>query len=150
MQEPEIKEKFFKEEFDLDAEQDVAQINVPEFRDGRSGRFIHDFQNNQSAIIDQSARRCFVMPLDRKSVLPPSSMIDLIQKMYQGYYDIDTSAVRKKMRVVTPALSDLSAVSTKIQTACDRFKIYQLEEFVSGGMAHLFIYFFTFLLSRFS
>lgn len=134
MDRPGIKDKFFNEEFDLDMDQNVAKINVPDFRDGRSGRFLHDFQNNQTAIIDQSAGRCFLMPLDRNTVLPPSSLADLIQKMYAGYYDIDTSAIRKKMRVITPEITDFSTVSNKIQLACDHLKAYRLEEFVGGGM----------------
>lgn len=140
MEKPEIKDKFFNEEFDLDINENTAKINVPDFRDGRAGRFLHDFQDNQTAIIDPTTRRCFVMPLDRTTVLPPSSLRDLIQKMYQGYYDIDTSAVRKKMHVITPAVSDLSTISNKIQNACEDMRVYRLEEFVSGGMdCHLFI-----------
>lgn len=127
------KEKFFQEKFDLDMEENVSKIEVPDFRDGRAGRFLHDFQNNETAIIDQGSRRCFVMPLDRDSILPPQSMADLIRKMYQGYYDIDTSTVRKQMRVVTPALDDLSMISPKIESACQSMNVYRLEKYVSGG-----------------
>lgn len=69
----------FSEEFDLD--EDVAKITVPTFREGRAGRFVHDFKLNQSCIIDLNANRCFVMPLDRSQVVPPRNMRDLIVKV---------------------------------------------------------------------
>lgn len=128
-----IKNKFFHEKLDLDAVENVAKITVPDFRDGRSGRFLHDFQNNETAIIDHDAKRCFVMPLDRENILPPQSLTDLIQKMYRGYYEINTTVIRKKMRVVTPSLSDLSTISPKIQDACRHLHVYRLENYVSGG-----------------
>lgn len=132
-----IKNKFFHEEFDLDAVENVAKITVPDFRDGRSGRFLHDFQNNETAIIDQEARRCFVMPLDREHILPPQSLTDLIQKMYRGYYEIDTTVIRKTMRVVTPAVDDMSLISPKIQDACRNKNVYRLEKYVEGGECQL-------------
>lgn len=125
----------FREEFDLDMDENVSKISVPDFRDGRVGRFLHDFKNNQTAIIDESSKRCFVMPLDRDAVLPPQSLADLIQKMYQGYYDINTTAIRKNMRVVLPALDDLTDVSPKVQSACDDMDIYRLEKSTNGGKA---------------
>lgn len=126
---------YFREEFDLDLSDDnsYAKINVPDFRDGRIGRFLHDFKGNQTAIIDESAKRCFVMPLDREAILPPKSLADVILKMYTGYYDINTTSIRKNMRVVTPAVTDLTTISPNIQLACDSMDIYRLEKYISGG-----------------
>lgn len=118
---------------DLTEENSYAKINVPDFRDGRVGRFLHDFKGNQTAIIDESSKRCFVMPLDRNAILPPKSLADVILKMYMGYYDINTTSIRKNMRVVTPALTDLSPISQNIQLACDGMDIYQLEKYVGGS-----------------
>lgn len=118
---------------DLTDDNSYAKINVPDFRDGRVGRFLHDFKGNQTAIIDESTKRCFVMPLDRDAILPPKSLADVILKMYMGYYDINTTSIRKNMRVVTPALTDLSSVSQNIQVACDGMDIYQLEKIVGGS-----------------
>lgn len=111
----------------------MAKINVPDFRDGRVGRFLHDFKSNQTAIIDESTKRCFVMPLDRTAVLPPKSLADVILKMYMGYYDINTTSIRKTMRVVTPAMTNLSTLSPNIQLACDSMSVYRLEKYVGGG-----------------
>ncbi|XP_031627590.1 uncharacterized protein LOC116343578 [Contarinia nasturtii] len=124
----------FREEFDLGLSDDdsYAKINVPDFRDGRVGRFLHDFKYNQTAIIDESAKRCFVMPLDRETILPPKSLADLILKMYMGEYDINTTSIRKNMRVVLPALTDLSTISLNIQLACDSMDIYLLDNYVGG------------------
>lgn len=128
---------FFKQEFDLDLseEQGFAKIDVPSFRDGRDGRFLHDFKHNESAIIDRSTKRCFVMPLDRETVLPPRSIVDVVNKMWDGYYNIDTNIIRKNMRVVLPALSDTdkATISPRIRSECMDSNIYRLEKIVSGG-----------------
>lgn len=123
----------FKESFELrdDEEHEYSNIYVPEFRDGRVGRFVHDFKNNQTGIVDETQRRCFVMPLDRNVTVPPKSMADLIQKLYAGYYEVNTTAVRKNMRVVTPAIEDMSEVSQKIQDVCESMNVYRLEPHAS-------------------
>lgn len=133
-------DKMFREEFDLDLNEDVSKIYVPDFRDGRVGRFLHDFKSNQTAIIDESSQRCFVMPLDRVNILPPKSLADLISKMYEGYYDINTTAVRRDMRVVLPALDDLSSISPKIQSSCTDMNVYRLEKYVSGGNFYFYLF----------
>lgn len=126
---------FFREEFDLDLTDDnaYAKINVPDFQDGRIGRFLHDFKGNQTAIIDESTKRCFVMPLDRNAILPPKSLADVILKMYTGYYDINIKQIQKSMRVIPDELTDLSTISPNIQMACDSMSIYRLEKMVDGG-----------------
>lgn len=126
--------KFFKEELDLDMsdEEGFAKIEVPDFRDGRSGRFMHDFKFNQSAIVDKENGRCFVMPLDRETVLPPDSLYDLVRKMWSGYYDLDMDVVKKNMRVVVPALKDLTDISPRIVEDCSKMRVYQLEKMIRG------------------
>lgn len=126
---------FFHEEIEIDlAEEDqYAKIDVPDFKDGRRGRFMHDFKENQSAIIDTTANRCFIMPLDRDTTLPPKSFLDLMEKMRTGYYNIDTNRVRRNMRVVTPELTDLSLISKRIGNECYDMRVYLLEKFISGG-----------------
>lgn len=132
--EKEVSDQFFKEEFELGLSDDenYSKINVPVFRGQRQGRFLHDFKYNQSGIIDKDNGRCFLMPLDRETVLPPKSLRDLIEKMWNGYYNINTSTVRKNMRVITPELKDLSDVSPRITKECEDMKIYRLEKLVSG------------------
>lgn len=125
---------FFREEFDLDFTDDneYAKINVPDFQDGRVGRFLHDFKGNQTAIIDESSKRCFVMPLDREAVLPPKSLADVILKMYMGYYDINIKQIQKSMRVIPDEITDLSSISPNIQMACESMSIYRLEKMIDG------------------
>lgn len=81
-----IQEKFFKEEVEIkdDDEDSYADIKVPDFKDGRSGRFIHDYKNNQTTIVDEEAKRCFVYPLDYETTMPPQSIADMFMKMQTG------------------------------------------------------------------
>jgi len=125
---------FFKEEFELGLGDDdsFSKIDIPDFRDGRTGRFYHDFKYNQSAIVDVEAGRCFIMPLDRSTVEVPRNFFDLIVKMQQGEYNIDTTVVKKNMRVVLPAVSDMSEIAPGIADECEGKRTYMLEKYVSG------------------
>jgi len=130
-----IRTKFFREEAEIrdDADESYADIKIPDFRDGRRGRFIHDYKNNQTTIVDEGAHRCFVYPLDFTTTMPPSSMMDVFMKMSSGYYFPDTSLLRKKMRVVVPAMeADDEFLSSRTTYVCEGMKIYKLEPFVSG------------------
>lgn len=127
---------FLQEEFEIDMEnQSYEKINVPDFRNGRSGRFIHDFNTNITGIIDVTGRRCFVMPLNRNLVLPPKSLFDLIHKMWDGYYKVDTEIVRETMQIVSPplTLNDLKIVGDYISKECTGLPVYKLEKYVGGG-----------------
>ncbi|XP_033201752.1 uncharacterized protein LOC117163520 [Bombus vancouverensis nearcticus] len=118
---------FFKERFEIDLENEhYEKIDVPNFRGGRQGRFVHDFNINKSGIIDIDGQRCFVMPLDRQAILPPRNMYDLLRKMYNGYYEVDTEIVRRTMKVVTPPISDFSVLGTYIAHECQDFSTYML------------------------
>lgn len=131
---------FFQEGFELDLDNDrYEKIDVPDFRDGRSGRFIHDFNNNLTGIVDNTGRRCFVMALDRAKVLPPRDLYDLIIKMWNGYYKVDTFVVKQSMRVVTPPVSDRATVGQYIAQECRNMTIYKLEKYVGGGKLIIYL-----------
>ncbi|KAI8035405.1 hypothetical protein M5D96_011848, partial [Drosophila gunungcola] len=120
-----LDDNYFREDIELDGDSDeegYARVDVPDFKDGRRGRFMHDFKENQ----------CFIMPLDRDTTLPPTSFADLMKKMSTGYYNIDTERVRRQMRVVTPRITDLSLFSERIANECYDMKVYMMEKFVSG------------------
>lgn len=127
-------EKFMKEEVELDITDDesYSKINVPQLTTGRGATFFHDFKAEQTGIIDKSAKRCYVMPLDREAVLPPKNLQDLIEKMYSGYYNVDTKVLRKNVRVKVPELTDMTSVSPRISNECKDFKIYELEKLQTG------------------
>ncbi|RZC36305.1 integral membrane protein 2A [Asbolus verrucosus] len=128
-----IMKNYFREDFEIDMDEEkYEKIDVPDFRDGRSGRFIHDFNTNITGIIDITGNRCFVMPLNRGNVLPPRSLFDLIHKMWDGYYKVDTQIVRETMRVVTPPLKDLKEVGAYISKECEHRPVYKLEKYVGG------------------
>jgi integral membrane protein 2B len=123
---------FFDEEFDIDLEfGQYEQIEVPDFSNGRKGRFIHDFAKNKTGIIDIESGRCFVLPLNRSQVLPPQSLFDLVVKMKTGYYDIDTEIVRETYRVVTPPVTDFKNLGYYIGRECARLPTYRLERITS-------------------
>jgi integral membrane protein 2B len=123
---------YFREDFELDLDDEkYSKVEVPDFKNGRMGRFIHEFESNKTAIVDQTAKRCFVMPLDREKVLPPRSMFDMIQKMSDGYYSVNTNRVRETMRVVLPPLDDLSDLGQYIQQECVDKTTYRLEKSTS-------------------
>ncbi|CAH0556542.1 unnamed protein product [Brassicogethes aeneus] len=126
----EFKSPYFQEEFEID--DDYEKIDVPDFKNGRNGRFIHDFNTNTTGIIDITGNRCFVMPLNRENVLPPKSLFDLIHKMWDGYYNVDTKVVRQTMRVVTPAITDPKTIGSYIGRECDGKPIYKLETYIGG------------------
>lgn len=126
---------FFHEGFELDLDDErFEKIDVPDFRDGRTGRFIHDFNNNLTGIVDTTGGRCFVMPLDRSKVLPPRDLYDLVVKMWNGYYKVNTMVVKESMKVVTPPISDVNIVGQYIAQECKNMTIYRLEKYVGGGM----------------
>jgi hypothetical protein len=79
------------------------------------------------------------MPLNRGNVLPPRSLFDLIHKMWDGYYKVDTKIVRETMRVVTPPLKDLEGVGSYIAKECENRPVYKLEKYVGGGES-LFVF----------
>ncbi|XP_028046622.1 integral membrane protein 2C isoform X2 [Monomorium pharaonis] len=120
---------FFKERFEIDLENEhYEKIDVPDFRGGRQGRFIHDFNINKTGIIDIDGQSCFVMPLNRQRVLPPRNMYDLLRKMYNGYYEVDTAVVRETMKVITPPITDMSLVGTYIARECQDLPTYMLQK----------------------
>ncbi|ENN73009.1 uncharacterized protein LOC109542383 isoform X1 [Dendroctonus ponderosae] len=123
---------YFQENVDIDTVNDLEKIDVPNFKNGRTGRFIHDFNTNYTGILDVTGGRCFVMPLNRDKVLPPNSLFDLVHKMWDGYYRVNTEVIRETMRVVTPPLSDTSDIGVYINSECQSMPIYKLEKFVGG------------------
>jgi hypothetical protein len=53
-----------------------------------------------------------------------------------GYYSVDTKRVRKTMRVVTPALDDLSGLGEYIKQECLDKATYRLEKSTSRSKTH--------------
>lgn len=92
-----------------------------------------------SGIIDVIGGRCFVMPLNRDKVLPPRSMGDLIQRLWEGYYNVNTAIVRENMRVVTPPVTDVAEIGQFLSRECEGYPIYKLEKFLGGGMCNVLI-----------
>ncbi|XP_023209896.1 integral membrane protein 2B-like isoform X1 [Centruroides sculpturatus] len=123
----------FEQKVDIDIElEQYESIEVPDFSQGRRGRFIHDFSVNKTGIIDLDGHQCFVMPLNRSLVLPPHSLFDLVVKMRAGYYDVDTEIVRETMQVMTPPIKDFKTVGYYIARECSKMPTYRLERVTSS------------------
>lgn len=116
----------FDKHFEIAADGGAQPIAVT-----KSARFIHDFSVNVTGIVDVEGQRCFVMPLVRNSVSPPSSLYDLLFKMSSGYYTMDITKVMANMRVVKPALEDLSDYGLYISKDCADYSTFKLEKAVS-------------------
>jgi len=121
---------YFREDFEID--DTYEKISVPDFNGGRHSKFIHDFKINKTGIVDVNGKICFVMPLNRTEVLPPNTLLDLVKKMHNGYYEVNTGLIRETMKVVTPQIEDRSNLGTYIQRECNDYPIYRLEKYVSG------------------
>lgn len=118
-----------KEEFELDVEKNrYEKFNLPE---KGSHRFVHDFYTNYTAIVDVESQRCFITPLDRSLILPPKSLYDLIKKMSNGYYSMDTEKVHRDMRV-QERIVDTEPLGIYINKECQNFDMYKLEKVISG------------------
>ncbi|VVC45892.1 Hypothetical protein CINCED_3A010682 [Cinara cedri] len=97
-----------------------------------SARFIHDFSANVTGIVDVVGQRCFIMPLNRTAVVPPSSLYDLLFKMSSGYYTVDTTNVMHNMRMVKPAVKDFTPYGAYIAKDCANYPTFKLEKIISG------------------
>lgn len=70
------------------------------------------------------------MDLNRSRILPPRTLVEMIGKINNGYYDVDTEVVRESYRVVTPPLDkiDEQDLGIYIIRECISFPIYRLEK----------------------
>lgn len=96
---------------------------------------------NLTGIIDVDGHTCYVMPLNRQRVLPPKNMYDLLGKMYDGYYEVNTEVVRETMKAVLPAIRDRTTVGTYIARECKNMPIFALEKItnISSGKLKNFL-----------
>lgn len=98
-----------------------------------AARFIHDFSVNVTGIVDVPAKRCFVMPLSRRTVAPPKSLNDLLFKMSTGYYSTDMRRAVAGMHVVRPPVDDLSRYGLYISKDCAGYSTYMLSSVVPAS-----------------
>lgn len=119
------KSNLFREELSFnnhDTEQ-ILTVDFLDFKNGRSGRFIHALSANQTAIVDKTHNRCFVMPLDPDTNIIPEDILNMSSDK-----DLNTERVRKNMEIITPKMEDISELSPRIQQQCTGMNIYKLEK----------------------
>uniref|UniRef100_A0A1B0A235 Integral membrane protein 2 n=1 Tax=Glossina pallidipes TaxID=7398 RepID=A0A1B0A235_GLOPL len=124
----------FREEIEMDVSDDesYASIEVPSFNRIRRARFLHDFKANQSAIIDPISNRCFVMPLDRETVMTPKNFVNLITKAGSNFLNTNVNRIQRTVIVLTPYLTDLLTISKFVGDECDDMIIYKTEVYAAG------------------
>jgi len=121
----------FKEEFEMDLKDESYENLNPILSLNSAVRFIHDFNANVTGILDVEGKQCFVMPLNHTALLPPQSINDLWSKMTSGYYTVDTSNLMNNMRVVKPAIKDLTEYGVYIAKDCASYPTYKLENIIA-------------------
>ena len=113
-------------EYEIDYEEEDFEITqMPQLS---HGIYLHDFkvkslfsnffirlvnwrniiQVNKTMILDTDKNRCFIMDLDRTEIEPPRTLMEVIEQMNNGAYNLNMDEIRKEMRVVKPALGQLS------------------------------------------
>lgn len=128
---PEFKTLF---EFDFDIDVEEENYEVMELPEIFLGRYMHDFKENLTVIIDQLRERCYILALDRTLVPPPRNMFDMILKMKQGVYNVDLQEIKKNYRVLGDELDSLEGLGFLIPRACFNKQTYRLEEMVGNVM----------------
>ncbi|XP_069104509.1 integral membrane protein 2B-like [Argopecten irradians] len=102
------------------------RISMPEIDDILKSLILHDFERNKSAIVDYHDRVCYVMNLNRNEVSPPRNLIDLLNKINSGYYLPRANVLKRKYRVVSPALDNITYLGPYIVNECSNYKTFQL------------------------
>lgn len=118
-----------KDNFELDFDIDVEEENyeLMEVPDLFFGRYLHDFNENMTVIIDRMKSVCYIMPLDSQ-VPRPRILFDIIKNMYEGKYNINLREIKKNYRIFGPAkLEDYGGLVTR---GCWDKDTYKLEEIV--------------------
>ncbi|KFD48285.1 hypothetical protein M514_10862 [Trichuris suis] len=114
---------------EVDTGNQVEKIQVPAFGPNRPAAFVHDFMQNITLIKDILGNKCFLKPLDREVVAPPSNMIDLMEKLSSGYYQPKPSIVRENFSVRLPALDEQEIYdlkSVEVAAECMQVPTYWL------------------------
>jgi hypothetical protein len=116
----------FEFDYELDLEMnDFEQFELPEIF---SGRYMHDFKVNYTAIIDSLGKLCFILPLDRNVIPPPTSIFDILRKMRDGVFDVDYDEIRQTYRIAGPQIEMMDNFGTFIPKACTDKRSFRLEQ----------------------
>ncbi|XP_064638678.1 integral membrane protein 2B-like [Lineus longissimus] len=119
---------FMEEHVEIDRDGNYEKIEVPKFDICSDAVILHDFFKNLTAVIDRDRNRCFVMPLNRTEVIPPTDFWDLITKMRSGYYMPSSSLVRHHYKVMQPPVQDLTDFGPYIRAECRAYDTYRLKK----------------------
>lgn len=118
-------------EYEMDLELETFEMTtMPEIS---HGKYLHDFRVNKTLILDRDNDRCFVMELNRAEISPPKSLMEIIEKMKNGAFELDLDEIRHDTRVLLPAIQklDQKEYGYYIANSCVDKPIYRLIEIES-------------------
>ncbi|KHN85986.1 Integral membrane protein 2B [Toxocara canis] len=119
-----------EQSLEINPDEYYERISVPRFGSNRPAIFVHDFKKNLTAIVDVLTNRCFLKDLDRNLVAPPTSLIDLVEKMESGYYEHRPAVRRETYRVAGRLYENdvYNLHSPMISRHCGRRSVFLLQK----------------------
>ncbi|XP_074657482.1 integral membrane protein 2B-like [Tubulanus polymorphus] len=124
---------FLREHVEIDESQKaLSRIEVPKFDECSSAVILHAFSVNLTAIVDNDNRRCFVLPLDRKHVIPPRDFWDMLVKLRTGYYVPSSRVIREHYRIIKPPIRNKAVLGPYIALDCEFYDTYRLKKINYG------------------
>lgn len=119
-------------EYEIDVE--TEQFEMTQMPKLSHGIYLHDFRVNKTMIMDTDNSRCFIMDLDRTEIEPPKTLLEVIEQMNNGAYNLNLNEIRREMRVVKPALENITKEKYgAIAPYCEgkmSYKLMDLEKFM--------------------
>jgi len=116
-------------EFDVELDLEDNAMETFELPEVFSGRYLHDFMVNLTAIVDVVGRRCFLMKLDRNLIPKPRNILDYLNKERDGVYDLNYEEVKKSYIISGPRVETFDLSHGRfIPDACYDKRTFGLQE----------------------
>lgn len=130
----------FRQEIELDFDNGLFErIEVPRIGNSWKATVIHDFMKNVTAIADHDHSRCFILPLNRRTALPPRDLFDMLSRRQIGpnsFYMPDAEIVRENYRAITPPVQEMTVFGPNVWKECSTCNTYLLTKRVTLIMNH--------------
>ncbi|KAG5193766.1 hypothetical protein R6Z07F_020112 [Ovis aries] len=59
----------------------IIDVPVPRFSDSDNAAIIHNFENGMTAYLDLLLGKCYLMPLNTSTVMPPKNLVELFGRL---------------------------------------------------------------------
>ncbi|XP_024120055.1 integral membrane protein 2Ba isoform X2 [Oryzias melastigma] len=109
----------------LEEEQvEIISVPVPNFEDGDPADIVHDFERRLTAYLDLNLDKCYVIPLNTSTVMPPRDLMELL--VNAGTYLPQSYLVHEEM-VVTERLERVDQLGYFIYNLCRDKETFKLQ-----------------------